>query len=150
MVLRVKHASRERKLVQTHVLERVLAAGYVSAPGLGRSTAGWTPSPASAACPGAHRTNSSRATTPLTPSHRTRGSPSRAPASTRSQAGAATSARSPARGTRGGTSVRKAARITRVYLSFGGAGAPTAVGIRRLMAGNHRHVAFLLDPSRTT
>ena len=153
MVLRVTDAARRREIVQAHVPERVLAAGLVSAPGTGRAGGPWAPKsgfiePTAIATRG--RVTGDGSADPDFPPHAwlaVTGTRIYAFSAERDHVGALIGVWD-----RRGTSVRRAARLTntRLYLSFGGSGAPTAVAARRGVAGNHRLVAFLVDPSRTT
>jgi hypothetical protein len=153
VVVRVTHAARRRELVQAHVPERVLAAGLVSAPGTGRAGGRWAPrsgliDPIAGATHG--RGTGDGFADPAFAAHAwlaVTGTRIYAFSAERNHVGALIGVWD-----RWGTSVRRAARLTntRLYLSFGGSGAPTAVAARRGIAGNQRLVAFLLDPSRTT
>jgi hypothetical protein len=153
VVLRVTHAAQRRELVQAHVPERVLAAGLVSAPGTGRTRARWAPAsglidPHAGAADGrVSGDGSADADFPPRAWLAVTGTRIYAFSAERDDVG-------PLIGVwdRRDTSVRRTARLTstRLSLSFGGSGAPTAVATRRWTGGNHQLVAFLLDPSRTT
>lgn len=153
MVLRVTRATRHQELVQAHVPERVLAAGFVSTPGTRRGGTWWGPTaglidPTAGEPRG--RVAGDGATEPVFP-------PCVWLAVTRARvyafaAGGGDVGALVGAWDRQGTSVRKTPRLTRtrLYLSFGGSGAPTAVEARRWTAGNHQLVALLLNPSRAT
>ncbi len=152
MVLRVKHAARHRELVQAHVPERVLAAGFVSTPGADSDGEAADPQtrPIDAAAEARGHVSGDGALDPSFPPQvwlAVTDTRIYAFAAGRGQVGRLVGAWD-----RQGTTVRKAPRLTgtRLSLSFGGSGAPTAVQTRRWTAGNHQLVTLLLDPSRTT
>jgi hypothetical protein len=134
--------------VQAHVPERVLAAGFVSAP---RAATWWA--------------RTSRLVEPTAGATRDRDDGSVAPGFPSPLWLAVTGTRVYAFVARPGAvgalvgawdrrdlSVSKAPRLvsTRLSLSFGGSGPPTAVVARRWKPGNHLLVTLLVDPSRTT
>ncbi len=153
MGLRVKHAARHRELVQAHVAERVLAAGFVSTPRTGRGASGPGPRPGLIDQPagdGHSRATGAGAADATFPPHvwlAVTNTHIYAFAASHGDVGGLVGAWD-----RQGTAVRRAPRVTRtrLYLSFGGSAPPTAVDANRWPAGNHELVGLLLDPSRTT
>jgi hypothetical protein len=153
VVLRVKHATRHRELVQAHLPERVLAVGCVAAPRTRRTGTRWGPRTAridpTAGAPRRGRPGDGPAD-PGFPPHAwlaVTGTRIYVFTARRGQVGDFAGAWD-----RPGTSVRTVPGLTSIRLdfSFGGSGPPVAVRARRWVAGNRQLVAYLLDPSRTT
>jgi hypothetical protein len=145
---RVTHAARRRELVQARVPERVLAAGLVVTPDRGtngQSGHGGLMDPAAGHAPDrAAHDGSGELPSPVWLAV----TPTRIYvfAARHGDVGELLGAWDRER-----TAVRKTRRVTgtRLHLSFGGSGPPTAVETRRGMGGNRQLVSLLLDPSRT-